>query len=87
LATAQASDRAGAARPEARDKMSKNRFSFRPLLSLFSSDLAIDLGTSNTLVYAKGTERDFIMSPQQAKEYGIIDEIVHKHRKRVPRGQ
>jgi rod shape-determining protein MreB len=27
---------------------------FRPLFSLFSSDLAIDLGTANTLVYAKG---------------------------------
>src|SRR2546423_241425 len=26
----------------------------RPLFSLFSSDLAIDLGTANTLVYAKG---------------------------------
>jgi len=34
--------------------MSKNRFSFRTILSLFSSDLAIDLGTANTLVYAKG---------------------------------
>jgi rod shape-determining protein MreB len=29
-------------------------FSFRSLFSLFSSDLAIDLGTANTLVYAKG---------------------------------
>ena len=34
--------------------MRKNKFSFRTLLSLFSSDLAIDLGTANTLVYAKG---------------------------------
>jgi hypothetical protein len=34
--------------------MSKSRYSFRSLLSLFSSDLAIDLGTANTLVYAKG---------------------------------
>jgi ATP-dependent protease ClpP protease subunit len=25
-------------------------------------------------------ERDFIMSPQQAKEYGLVDEIIHKHR-------
>src|ERR1700693_5319409 len=40
--------------PEGRDKMSKNRSSFRSVLSLFSSDLAIDLGTANTLVYAKG---------------------------------
>ena len=24
-------------------------------------------------------ERDFIMSAQQAKEYGLIDEIIHKH--------
>src|SRR5712675_1504231 len=27
---------------------------FRSLFSLFSSDLAIDLGTANTLVFAKG---------------------------------
>ena len=26
----------------------------------------------------KDVERDFIMSPQQAKEYGLIDEIIHK---------
>ena len=25
-------------------------------------------------------ERDFIMSAQQAKEYGLIDEIIQKHR-------
>jgi rod shape-determining protein MreB and related proteins len=34
--------------------MSKNRYSLRSVFSLFSSDLAIDLGTTNTLVYAKG---------------------------------
>jgi ATP-dependent Clp protease protease subunit len=28
----------------------------------------------------KDVERDFIMSPEQAKEYGLIDEIIHKHR-------
>src|SRR5215472_16097906 len=28
----------------------------------------------------KDVERDFIMSPQQAKEYGLIDEIIIKHR-------
>ena len=28
----------------------------------------------------KDVERDFIMSPQQAKEYGLIDDIIHKHR-------
>jgi len=28
----------------------------------------------------KDTERDFIMSAQQAKEYGLIDEIIHKRR-------
>ena len=27
---------------------------FRPISSLFSSDLAIDLGTANTLVFASG---------------------------------
>jgi len=32
----------------------QNNFSFRSLFSMFSSDLAIDLGTANTLVYAKG---------------------------------
>ena len=40
--------------------MSKNGFhsshshNLRSLFSLFSSDLAIDLGTANTLVYARG---------------------------------
>jgi rod shape-determining protein MreB len=34
--------------------MSKNGWSFRSVFSLFSSDLAIDLGTANTLVFAKG---------------------------------
>lgn len=28
----------------------------------------------------KDVERDFIMTAQQAKEYGLIDEIIHKHR-------
>ncbi len=28
----------------------------------------------------KDVERDFIMSAQQAKEYGLVDEIIHKHR-------
>ena len=28
----------------------------------------------------KDVERDFIMNPEQAKEYGMIDEIIHKHR-------
>jgi ATP-dependent Clp protease, protease subunit len=28
----------------------------------------------------KDVERDFIMSSEQAKEYGIIDEIIEKHR-------
>ncbi len=28
----------------------------------------------------KDVERDFIMSAQQAKEYGLIDEIIFKHR-------
>ena len=34
--------------------MSKNGYNFRSVFSLFSSDLAIDLGTANTLVYSKG---------------------------------
>src|SRR3981081_1341067 len=32
----------------------------------------------------KDVERDFIMSAQQAKEYGLIDEIITNNRKRVP---
>src|SRR5437879_2521973 len=34
--------------------MRKNGFNFRSVFSLFSSDLAIDLGTANTLVFSKG---------------------------------
>ena len=34
----------------------------------------------------KDVERDFIMSAEQAKDYGIIDEIIHKHRQAVPKG-
>src|SRR5258708_19686640 len=30
------------------------QMAFKSIFSLFSSDLAIDLGTANTLVYAKG---------------------------------
>ena len=33
----------------------------------------------------KDVERDFIMSAQQAKEYGLVDEIIHKHRQGVPK--
>ncbi len=28
----------------------------------------------------KDVERDFIMSAEQAKEYGLIDEIITKHK-------
>jgi ATP-dependent Clp protease protease subunit len=28
----------------------------------------------------KDVERDFIMNPEQAKDYGMIDEIIYKHR-------
>ncbi len=28
----------------------------------------------------KDVERDFIMSAQQSKDYGVVDEIIHKHR-------
>jgi ATP-dependent Clp protease protease subunit len=28
----------------------------------------------------RDVERDFIMNAQQAKEYGLVDEIIHKHR-------
>ena len=34
--------------------INKNGYNFRSVFSLFSSDLAIDLGTANTLVFAKG---------------------------------
>ena len=33
----------------------------------------------------KDVERDFIMSAEQAKEYGLVDEIIHKHRQNVPK--
>jgi len=29
----------------------------------------------------RDVERDFIMNAQQSKEYGIVDDIIHKHRK------
>jgi ATP-dependent Clp protease protease subunit len=28
----------------------------------------------------KDVERDFIMTAQQAKEYGIVDDIIYKHK-------
>jgi ATP-dependent Clp protease protease subunit len=31
----------------------------------------------------KDVERDFIMNAQQAKEYGIIDDIIYKTREKV----
>ncbi len=34
----------------------------------------------------KDVERDFIMSAEQAKEYGLVDEIISKHRNSVPKG-
>ena len=34
--------------------MNKNGYNLRSVFSLFSSDLAIDLGTANTLVFAAG---------------------------------
>ena len=34
--------------------MLNNGYNLRSVFSLFSSDLAIDLGTANTLVYSKG---------------------------------
>jgi len=33
----------------------------------------------------KDVERDFIMSAEQAREYGLIDEIIHKHGQLVPK--
>jgi ATP-dependent Clp protease protease subunit len=34
----------------------------------------------------KDVERDFIMTAQQAKEYGLIDEIIARNRHTVPKG-
>ena len=34
--------------------LTKNGYNIRSVFSLFSSDLAIDLGTANTLVFARG---------------------------------
>ena len=46
---------------------------FKSLFSLFSSDLAIDLGTANTLVYAKG--RGIVVSEPEGRRtrYEIAD--------------
>ncbi len=33
----------------------------------------------------KDVERDFIMSAEQAREYGLIDEIIYKHGQLVPK--
>jgi ATP-dependent Clp protease protease subunit len=35
----------------------------------------------------KDVERDFIMTAPQAKEYGLIDEIISRNRQSVPKGQ
>ena len=34
----------------------------------------------------RDVERDFIMTAEQAKAYGIVDEIITKHRSTVPKG-
>src|SRR5487761_2631661 len=34
----------------------------------------------------KDVERHFIMSAEQAKEYGVVDEIISKNRQSVPKG-
>jgi ATP-dependent Clp protease protease subunit len=34
----------------------------------------------------KDVERDFIMSAEQAREYGLVDEIISEHRQHVPKG-
>ena len=44
----------GRQRPGNKTMINKNGYNFRSVFSLFSSDLAIDLGTANTLVFAKG---------------------------------
>src|SRR5438094_7958895 len=47
---------------------------FKSLFSLFSSDLAIDLGTANTLVYAKG--RGIVVSePSMVAINKITDDV------------
>ena len=38
------------------------------------------IAASRSSKIEKDVERDFIMSAQQAKEYGLIDEIITKHR-------
>ena len=47
------------------------------LLGLFSSDIAIDLGTANTLVYVKG--RDIVLNEPSVVAYSIKDgrKVVH----------
>ena len=43
----------------------------RSLFSLFSSDLAIDLGTANTLVFAKG-KGIVVNEPSRGTKYASI---------------
>jgi len=45
--------------------------------SVINHLLAVHSGQSIEQI-EKDTDRDFIMSAQQAKEYGLIDEIIHK---------
>src|ERR1700724_4755720 len=40
--------------PQGERGMNKNGYNLRSVFSLFSSDLAIDLGTANTLVFSHG---------------------------------
>jgi ATP-dependent Clp protease, protease subunit len=42
--------------------------------------LIADHSHQNLEKVEKDVERDYIMSAEQAKEYGLIDEIIHKHR-------
>jgi ATP-dependent Clp protease, protease subunit len=42
------------------------------------NDLLADHSGQSLEKIEKDTDRDFIMSAQQAKEYGLIDEIIHK---------
>ena len=50
---------------------------FSSFLSSFSSDIAIDLGTANTLIYAKG--RDVVLNEPSVVAYSVRNgrKVVH----------
>ena len=62
-----------------RETRSPSDFLFGALRAVINRLLADHSGQPIEKI-ERDVERDFIMSAQQAKEYGLIDTIIHKHR-------